>query len=257
MINSLVNNATLLLGLPALIWPLRVVIAKGSKKVQREQRLSRLALCLTLIAALFFTGLTWALARDGTLDRGDGLALIGVFLFWQSFQVYDVLKHNLQRNVGFGWAFYADLLRLSIGGWLIYESLDALAVQLSASQSGFFRAEHLGWITGWLLVLPNALLAFYYAYRQRADIVYSSQIGDGHICISLCLGLFAILRPVPIPEAFTTAIMILGGAVMLHVGCLITIGRLPRSTSRQDWLSPTVCLFIPVWAVSSKSYPAQ
>ena len=95
MVNSLVNNVTnltLLLGLPALIWPLQVVLAKGSKTARREQRLSRLALLLTLAAVLFFSGLTWALGRDGTLDRGDGLALIGVFLFWQCFQIYDVLK---------------------------------------------------------------------------------------------------------------------------------------------------------------------
>lgn len=231
MINSLVNNVTnltLLLGLPALIWPLHVVLAKGNKTARREQRLSRLALLLTLAAVLFFTGLTWALGRDGTLDRGDGFALIGVFLFWQSFQVFDVLKHNLQRNARFGAGFYLDLGLIALGGWVIYESLDALVNQLTASESGFFRAEHLGWITGWLLVLPNALLAFYYAWKRRADIVYSSQIGDGHICIPLCLGLFAVLRPVPIPDFFVTAVALLGGAVIVHTICLLTVGRLPR-----------------------------
>lgn len=231
MVNSLVNNVTnltLLLGLPALIWPLHVVLAKGSKTKRREQRLSRLALMLTLTAVLFFTGLTWALGRDGVLDRGDGLALIGVFLFWQSFQVFDVLKNNLQRNTRFGAMFYLDLALIAAGGWVIYESLDALVAVLSASDAGFFRAEHLGWITGWLLVLPNALLAFYYAWKQRADIVYASQIGDGHICIPLCLGLFAVLRPVPMPDFFMSAVALLGGAVVVHGFCLLGLGRLPR-----------------------------
>ncbi len=234
MVNSLVNNVTnltLLLGLPALIWPLHVVASrgrKGGKSVRREQRLSRLSLMLTLTAVLFFTGLTWALGRDGSLDRGDGLALVGMFLFWQSFQVYDVLKHNLQRDRKFGWIFYLDLGLIAIGGWVIYESLDALVAHLSAAEAGFFRAEHLGWITGWLLVLPNALLAFYYAARRRADIVYASQIGDGHICIPLCLGLFALLRPIPLPEFFFTAVYLLGGAVLVHAACLLILGRLPR-----------------------------
>jgi len=29
------------------------------------------------------------------------------------------------------------------------------------------------------MVLPNALLAFYYGAKRRADIVYASQVGDG------------------------------------------------------------------------------
>ncbi|WP_324725998.1 sodium:calcium symporter [Actomonas aquatica] len=231
MVNSLVNNTTnltLLLGLPALIWPLHIVANKGGKSQRRTQQLSRLALLLTLAAVLFFTGLTWALGRDGQLDRGDGLALIGVFLFWQCFQVFDVLKDNVRRGGSFGWRFYIDLVLIALSGWVIYESLDGLVAYLSAADSGFFSAANLGWITGWLLVLPNALLAFYYAWRRRADIVYSSQVGDGHICIPLCLGLFAVLQPVPLPDFFQTAVIILGGAVLVHGICLLTVGRLPR-----------------------------
>ncbi len=231
MVNSLVNNTTnltLLLGLPTLIWPLQILRNKGAKKERRTQRLSRLALLLTLVAVLFFTGLTWALGRDGSLDRGDGLALIGVFLFWQSFQVFDVMKDKVQRDHSFGWLFYLDLVLIAIGGWVIYESLDGLVTDLGAAGEGFFSADRLGWITGWLLVLPNALLAFYYAWRKRADIVYSSQVGDGHICIPLCLGLFAVLRPVPLPGFFDTACLILVGAVAVHAVCLLALGRLPR-----------------------------
>lgn len=151
MVNSLVNNVTnltLLLGLPALIWPLQIVAPRGNSSERRTQRLSRLALSLTLAAVLFFTGLTWALGRDGQRDRSDGLALIGVFLFWQCFQVYDVLKHNVQRNAHFSPLFYLDWLFIAGGGWIIYESLDGLVGQLNTIKSGFFRADHLGWITG-------------------------------------------------------------------------------------------------------------
>ena len=237
VINGLVNNVTnltLLLGLPALIWPLQVLAKSNSKNkrttahTHRAQRLSRLSLSLTLVAVLFFTGVTWTLGRDGMLDRGDGFALIALFLFWQCFQVYDVLKRNVQHDHRFGWWFYTDLVLIALGGWVIFESLDAIVMILTTASEGFFSASNLGWITGWLMVLPNALLAFYYAWRRRADIVYSSQIGDGHICIPLCIGLFAALRPVPLPPVFTTAIMILGGAVVVHLGCLLTIGRLPR-----------------------------
>ncbi len=103
-----------------------------------------------------------------------------------------------------------------------------MVTQLTATEKGFFSAANLGWITGWLLVLPNALLAFYYAARKRADIVYSSQIGDGHICIPLCLGIFAVLRPIPLPDFFPTAMIVLGGAAIAHAFCLLAFGRLPR-----------------------------
>ncbi|MCC5025083.1 MAG: hypothetical protein J6386_20875 [Candidatus Synoicihabitans palmerolidicus] len=72
------------------------------------------------------------------------------------------------------------------------------------------------------------MLAFYHAWQRRSDIVYSSQIGDGHICIPLCLGLFAVLRPVPLPPFFQPALRILGGAVLVHAICLFTVGQLPR-----------------------------
>lgn len=245
VINSVVNNATnltLLLGLPAAIWGLRVLPAatptasakiRGRKARARSvdtaaPRLTRLSLLLTLTAVGFFTGAIWALGQDGTLDRTDGWALIGLFVFWQCFQVFDVLKHNVRQNVRYGLRFYADLFVVLLGAWLVYESLDALVAGLAARDEGFFSAARLGWITGWLLVLPNALLAFYYAARGRADVVYSSQVGDGHICIPLCIGLFAAFRPITLPDIFEPAMAVIGGAALVHALCLLLGGRLPR-----------------------------
>lgn len=246
VVNSVVNNITnltVLLAVPALAWGL--VVVPGAKSAGRrgastarprakggavlEQRIGRLSLLLTLTAAAFFLGAVWVLGHDGTLSRSDGWALIGLFLFWQCFQVFDTLKHNLRRRVELGPAFALDLLVLLSSGWIVYESLDWLVEWLTRSRSGFFRAEHLGWITGWLLVLPNALVAFFYAARRRADVVYSSQIGDGHICIPLCIGLFAAVRPLPLPPLFAEALPFLLGALGVHALCLALLGRLPRA----------------------------
>ena len=70
----------------------------------------RLASLLTLTAALFFTGVVWALARHGKLDSSDGLVLVGLFLFWQCFQVFDVLKYNVRQRVRYGLKFYIDVV---------------------------------------------------------------------------------------------------------------------------------------------------
>ena len=240
--NCLVNNVTnltILLGLPALLWGLQVRKARKSgagggsargagKGAATEQQLNRLSLLLTLFAVLFFTGVTWALGADGSIDTGDGLVLIALFLFWQCFQVFDVLKHNVRKRRSFGPLFYVDLLIVLAGAYGLYTSLDWLVTWLSAQDGAFINAKNLGWLSGWLMVLPNALLAFYYARRRRADIAYASQVGDGHICIPLCLGLGALLHPIAVPGFFETGMIILAAAAAVHLLCVLIFDGLPR-----------------------------
>ncbi len=241
--NCLVNNVTnltLLLALPALCWGLPLDPAKKSARAGParksaaaagagvELQLNRLSLLLSLTAALFFSGITWALGADGTLDRSDGLALVGLFLFWQCFQVFDVLKHNVRQRHHFGPLFYLDVFIVLLGAGALYCSIEWLVTWLSAQRGGFLHAGNLGWLSGWLMVLPNALLAFYYAARRRADIAYASQVGDGHICIPLCLGLSAVLQPLTLPAFFTTAVGLLVGAALVHALCILLANGLPR-----------------------------
>lgn len=237
--NCLVNNVTnltLLLGLPALWWGLTVLPAKSGAGKKRKaggdpgtaSQLNRLSLLLTLTAALFFSGAVWVLGQDGQLDQADGLMLIGLFLFWQCFQVFDVLKHNVRQRIRYGALFYVDLILVLICAWFIYESIDWLLAWLGQQQGGFVSSANLGWLSGWLMVLPNAVLAFYWAWRRRADVVYSSQVGDGHICIPLCLGLFALWQPIPTAGFFTAGVGLLLGAIGLHAALLLFTGGLPR-----------------------------
>ena len=235
MINAIVNNATnlsLLIGLPGLFWALAVIPrGKVSRKALREHRLGRLSLALTLLAVLFFTGVTWGLGRDGSLSRGDGLALVAMFLFWQTFEVFDVLRTNLERRRRLSPLFLLDLLQLAAGGALMFVSIDRLVAWLETMQTGFVSYRHLGWLSGWLMVLPNALPAFFYAARKRADIVYSSQVGDGHICIPLCIGLFALVRPMVLPALFRPGMILILGLALFHLLFLLFPGRLPRTAA--------------------------
>lgn len=242
--NCLVNNVsnlTLLLGLPAVMFGLQVTgaaraSAKPAKKTTGKSggaaavgaQVNRLSLLLTLVAVLFFTGATWLVADDGQLSRTDGLLLVGLFLFWQTFQVFDVMKHNLQRRASFGFLFYLDLIVVLVAAWAIYESIDWLVAWITAQKDGFVSAANLGWLSGWLMVLPNALLALYWGWKRRADVVYSSQVGDGHICIPLCLGVLALIAPVAVPPFFVTGLTLLCGAVVVHALALMIFGGLPR-----------------------------
>jgi cation:H+ antiporter len=240
--NCLVNNVTnltLVLGLPTLCWGLVLAAPKrsagkakkkstGGLSGEAEQQLTRLSLLLTLAAVVFFSGVTWALGADGKLDANDGLVLVALFLFWQCFQVFDVLKHNVRRSHSFGLLFYGDVALVLVGAYGLYVSIDWLVTWISAQKGTFINASHLGWLSGWLMVLPNALLAFYYAARRRADIAFASQVGDGHICIPLCLGLAALLQPLKIPPFFETGLAILMSAAVVHAVCVWLADGLPR-----------------------------
>jgi cation:H+ antiporter len=72
------------------------------------------------------------------------------------------------------------------------------------------------------------VLALYYGAKGRADIVYASQIGDGHICIPLCVGLYALAKPMPLPPFFLTSVGILGATLTVHFLCIAILGRLPK-----------------------------
>lgn len=240
MTNSLVNNVTnltLLIGLPALIWGMTIVPGKAAPKTKRGGekkggnktfRINRLSLLLTLTAVLFFTGAVWALASDGKIDRGDGFVLIGLFLFWQCFQIFDVLKNNVQQNKVFSWMLLVDLILLAVGAYGIYVSIDWLVDWLSKIKTGFVSAKNLGLLSGWLMVLPNALLAIYYGWTKRPEIIYTSQVGDGHICIPLCIGIFALYHSISLPASFQTGMVILFGATIVHFFFVAFFGRLPR-----------------------------
>ena len=240
MTNCLVNNVTnmtLLIAIPAVIWGLRVVPgpnSKGKRKRSREDstrqvhRINRLSLLLTLTAVLFFSGAAWALGRDGLLDGGDGLVLVGLFLFWQCFHVFDVLKSNVRQNKSLDWTLALDFGLLLFGAYGTYVSIEGLVRWIAGIDSGFLSPKYLGWLSGWLMVIPNGLLAVYYGWKGKPDVVYASQVGDGHICIPLCVGLYALVKPMPIPDFFEAGILILLGATLVHFIFVAVFHRLPR-----------------------------
>jgi cation:H+ antiporter len=118
MTNSLVNNVTnmtLVLGLPAILWGMHVLpkkkparknanlnvnlsVKKKPAAAGKAHELNRLSLLLTLTAVLFFTGAVWALARAGRIEFEGGLVLVGLFLFWQCFHIFEVMKNNVRQG---------------------------------------------------------------------------------------------------------------------------------------------------------------
>ena len=190
MVNCVVNNATnitLIVGLCALIWPLALGTAAPPKaagpkanpkaaksaakstrarvpgKADAADRLKRLSLMFTMLAMLFFCGMTWALAADGALNRGDGLTLIGLFLFWQAFHVFEVLKENVRSGSSWHPLIIVDIVVIFAASGVLYFSVEWLVNWILAQEASFFGPQKLGLLTGWLMVRPNAIFALYYA----------------------------------------------------------------------------------------------
>jgi cation:H+ antiporter len=240
MTNNLVNNVTdmtLVLGLPAIIWGIKVMSsgsngknsAKKKSNVGKTQQLNRLALLLTLSAILFFTGTVWALGRKGSLNFNDGLVLIGFFFFWQWIHVFDVLKGNVrQGKSSFGWMFPLDIVLLAVGAYGIYVSTDWLVNWLQSRDTGFFSRHFLGFVTGCLMVLPNAMLAFYYGWKGQPETVYASQVGDCHVSIPLCIGVYCMYHTMALPKFFEAGMFLLLGVTLLHIFFVVIFGQLPK-----------------------------
>jgi cation:H+ antiporter len=225
---------TLVLGLPAIFWRMSVSPQqkKPSKAAGKAHKLNRLSVLLTLTAVLFFTGAVWALGRKGQIGFNEGLVLVGLFLFWQFIHVIEVLKSNVRQGKSLSWTLPFDLALLGVGAYGIYVSTDWLVAWTNHIHTGFIK-EHIGWLSGWVMVLPNAVLAFYYAWRGQPETVYTSQIGDAHVSIPLCVGIYALFHTMVMPPFFQVGMIILFGATLVHLFFVAVLGQLPRAAG---WL---------------------
>ncbi len=233
--NCLVNNVTnltLILGLAAIFASNPGVsqsAGRSKKRADPQARLHRLEMLLTLVALFLFTGALWALAKDGTVDLYDGMVLVGLFVFWQILHVFEVLKNNVRRNHSFHWTIVIDVVLVAASAYGVYLSVDHLVTWISHAKGSVFSQTNVGWLSGALMVLPNALIALYYGVRGRQDVVVSSQIGDSHICIPMCIGLFALSDPIVVPAFFQLGIYLIAGAGLAHFLSIALAGRLPRA----------------------------
>ncbi len=223
-----ITNLTLLVGGPVLLWSMAGIPARKGRAAAREHEMGRLSVALNLVAALFFALFVRLLAADGELSRADGMVLIALFVFWQCFHVYDVKKTNLLKRKTYPRSLPFEVLLLLAGAFAVFASTDWLVRWFQTLQGGGIPPRLLGWASGVLTVLPNAILAFYYGRRNRMDVVYTSQSGDAHICIPLCLGLFAVFQPIAAGAFLQNSLLILMGLSLVHLGFVTVLGRLPR-----------------------------
>jgi len=227
--NCLVNNVTnltLILGLSAIFFG--TAIAGKKKPPKRAQQIYKLELLFTLVAMFLFTGTLWALGKDGVINVYDGMVLVALFVFWQVLHVFEILKNNVRKNQSFQWSIVLDLVLVGAGAYGVFHSVGSLVDWVSNVKSAYISAKDLGWLSGMLMVVPNAFIAMYFGFKQRQDVVVTSQVGDGHICIPMCIGLFALFDPIALPAFFQVGVHVLLAAGVFNFFSIAAFGRLPK-----------------------------
>ena len=201
---------------------------QSDHKKGNNSKINHLSLLLSLLALIFFSLSVFFVSKDGKISSTDGMLLVGIFLFWQLFHVFDVLKTNTRKAKKIQKKIFLDGLIIGVCALGIFSSIDHLIQWISLYDQGVFSTANMGILSGILMVVPNAFLAVYYAAAHRSEIAYSSQVGDCHICIPLCIGLFAIFSPITVPPSFNYAVLILAGASAGHFLVMGFLGKLPR-----------------------------
>jgi len=207
-------NLFIILGIAALIYPIRV----QSTSAWREVPLSfAITLLFLLLANDFFL-------REATLvSRIDGLillALFGGFLWYVSTQMKkEPVKENLpatKSNVRIWLLILSGLTGLVIGGKLVVDYGVELATYMGISEK----------IIGLTIIaagtsLPELVTAIVAALKKKSDIVIGNMIGSNIFNLLLILSVSSLIRPVAYNPAFNTDLLILSaGTLFLFISML-------------------------------------
>ena len=219
ILGSNIANILLILGIAALIYPLKVTKGTVWKEIP-----------LSLLAALMIG----VMANDIRLDQGpmdvltrtDGLALIGFFIIF-IFYSFSIAKNQTDTgsvsapgNLSFKKSIIfiiIGLAGLGLGGKWIVDGAMSLALAFGVSQS----------LIGLTIVavgtsLPELATSAMAAYRKNADIAVGNIVGSNIFNIFWILGLSSIIKPLPFtPQNSLDIGMAILATIMLFVWMFI------------------------------------
>ncbi|HAH04651.1 MAG: Na+/Ca+ antiporter, CaCA family [Parcubacteria group bacterium GW2011_GWA2_43_17] len=194
ILGSNIANILLILGVSAIIFPLKVT--KGT--VWKEIPMSLLA---ALLMGVMANDYLIDQINNNALTRTDGLALIAFFIIFL-YYTFGIAKNetntdsvSVNKNYGLFksvWLILLGLAGLVIGGQWIVNGAIAIAGLLGVSQS----------LIGLTIVavgtsLPELATSAMAAYRKNADIAVGNIVGSNIFNIFWILGLSSIIKPLP------------------------------------------------------------
>jgi len=219
ILGSNIANILLILGIAALIYPLKVTKGTAWKEIP-----------LSLLAALML----FVMASDKLIDKGandiltrsDGLSLIAFFIIflyytWGIARVKGDEAHQSKTKIHSSAAsilmILGGLIGLTLGGQLIITSAVALATAWGLSEA----------VIGLTIVavgtsLPELATSAMAAYKRNADIAVGNVVGSNIFNIFWILGLSSIIKPLPFsPQNSLDMGMVIFSTVLLFAWLFI------------------------------------
>lgn len=205
IIGSNIGNILLIVGLAALVWPIR---ATGST-LRRDT-------AVMMVAALVLVPLFWL----GQLSGLAGLALVSGlagYLVWAYLQPGDGGDEGVQSTA----PLWQSLLWVGLGlgalmlgaGWLVD---GAVSIARDAGISEAFIGLTIVAIGTSLPELATSLVA---AFRRQSDIAIGNIVGSNIFNVLGILGVTAMVAPIPVAERFLTFDL----PVMIAASALLTV----------------------------------
>ena len=194
ILGSNIANILLILGVSAIIFPLKVT--KGT--VWKEIPMSLLA---ALLMGVMANDYLIDQINNNALTRTDGLALIAFFIIFL-YYTFGIAKNetntdsvSVDKNYSLFksvWLILLGLAGLVIGGQWIVNGAIAIASLLGVNQS----------LIGLTIIavgtsLPELATSAMAAYRKNADIAVGNIVGSNIFNIFWILGLSSIIKPLP------------------------------------------------------------
>jgi cation:H+ antiporter len=204
-------NLFFILGVAGLITPLAV----QSSTLFKEIPVSLIAALMVLLLANSF------IFKESTLDRGDGIFLLLLFLLFLGY-VYTQLKNDpvSQEIKGINlpaWKIWGmiiiGLLALIAGGKLVVNSAVFMATAMGVSEK----------LIGLTIIaagtsLPELATSIVAALKKNSDIAIGNVVGSNIFNIFFILGMSATVRPIVYDTAFNRDIyLLLVGTVLLFI----------------------------------------
>lgn len=209
ILGSNIANILLILGISAVIYPLKV----QRNTVWKEIPLSLLAAVLVLVLS------------GGAITRIDGILLLlffiiflyYVFLISKDQRTEEVLSVSTQGLGKIWFLILVGLIGLVAGGKLIVDNAVHLAVLWGVSES----------LIGLTIVavgtsLPELATSAVAAYRKNTDIAVGNIVGSNIFNIFFILGTSAVIKPLPFAARDQVDVLVMIASSLLLFVCMFT-----------------------------------